>query len=321
MAKLPERQSGLIRAIDKAHEDKTELPRPHFGASLAGHHCDRWLWLNFRWSVIEKFPGRMLRLFRRGQNEEETIVSDLRMAGVDIVDEDENGKQFRVDFGNHLSGSMDGFINSGVPEAPKKKHIAEFKTHSDKSFKQLVKDGVQKSKPMHYAQMQLYMHGTETDRALYVAINKNDDTYYTERVRYDRDFAKSIIERSHRIINSDRMPEPCAGASAEWYQCKFCPAYNFCHVNHWATEVNCRTCAHSTAKEDGTWHCARWNDTIPTSAQYAGCDSHVFHPDLVPWDFIDGDGISAKYKDGNREFWNGEKGERSIDIVRIDMEM
>ena len=45
----------------------------------------------------------------------------------------------------------------GIPEAPKTWHVLEFKTHNSKSFAKLEKEGVQKSNPMHYAQMQVYM--------------------------------------------------------------------------------------------------------------------------------------------------------------------
>jgi hypothetical protein len=61
-----------------------------------------------------------------------------------------------------------------------------------------------------------------------------------------------------------------------------------CHASRKTTEINCRTCAHSTPGGDGQWRCARWGDeTIPSDAQRIGCGSHVFHPDLVPWQLHD----------------------------------
>jgi hypothetical protein len=68
-------------------------------------------------AVVEKFPGRILRLFRRGQDEEAKVVSDLRAIGLNVQKTGDN--QSRVDFGCHVSGSMDGVIESGVPDAPK----------------------------------------------------------------------------------------------------------------------------------------------------------------------------------------------------------
>lgn len=283
MSKIPEPTQSIQALIDSYHEKKAEPPRPHMGASQLGHQCDRYLWLSFRWSVQEKFPGRILRLFRRGQNEEATIISDLRAIGLDVRGTI-NGNQARVDFGGHVSGSLDAIIESGVPEAPKKRHIAEFKTHSLKSFNELEKVGVEKAKFQHYIQMQVYMHGTEIDRALYLAVCKDDDRIYTERVRYDKVIAEKYIDRGKRIALADRLPEPLPGGSASWYECKFCPAYDFCWGTKQTKQVNCRTCAHATAKEDSTWRCERHDaDDIPIDFQRTGCDCNVLHPDLVPW--------------------------------------
>ena len=312
MSKIPELNNTIAELIDKSHESRQQNSRFHLGCSMLGHPCDRYLWLSFRWAVVEKFAGRILRLFRRGQLEENTITQDLRAIGIDI--RATTGNQARVDFGCHVSGSVDGIIYHGVPEALNKKHIAEFKTHSTKSFNDLLKQGVEKSKPMHFVQMQVYMLGTDIDRALYLAINKDNDEIYTERVRLDKKLAEKYVERGKRIALADRMPEPISSDST-WYQCKFCPAHEFCHESKITKEVNCRTCSHSTAKEDGTWHCARWDDTIPNQAQYAGCDSHVLHPDLVPYQMLDGDGINGKWLINGKEIVNGEDGYKSSEIL------
>jgi len=313
--KLPEPVHTISSLIDQYHESQAEKPRPHMGCSLLGHPCDRWLWLNFRWAVREEFEGRILRLFRRGQMEEATIVSDLRAIGIDIRHAGDRNQR-RVSFGSHVSGSLDGIIESGVPEAPKKRHIAEFKTHSKKSFDDMVKNGVEKSKPMHFIQMQVYMHGTNVDRALYLAVCKDDDRIYTERVRYDRSVAEKEIERGQRIALADRMPEPLS-ADPSWYQCRFCPAHSFCHKAEPTKFANCRTCAHSTALPDSTWRCERHEaDNIPTNFQHQGCDDHILHPDLVPWQMIASeDGLSVMWKIGDRVIENGANGYKSREIV------
>jgi hypothetical protein len=304
--KIPEANNSIAALIDRKMEETREEPRPHLGASLLGHPCDRYLWLSFRWAVFEKFEGRMLRLFRRGQREEYSIVEDLRSIGIEI--HSTGGEQSRVDFGSHVSGSIDGIIESGVPEAPKKRHVAEFKTHNEKSFKDLISKGVKESKPRHWCQMQVYMLGTGIDRALYVAINKNDDTYYTERVRFDKEAAQALVDRGHRIALSDRLPEPLS-ADPTWWQCKFCPCCEFCHKTHLTREINCRTCAHATATKDSTFTCARYGGAeIPEEAQRTGCACHVLHPELVPWKVLQGseDGFSVCYEINGRPVWNGE---------------
>ena len=311
MSKLPDPVNTIATMIDQYHASKKSKPRPHMGVSLLGHHCDRWLWINFRWAVVEDFDGRILRLFRRGHSEEDTIIRDLRNIGVDI-----RSSQRRVDFGNHVSGSLDGVIEKGVPEAPKARHVAEFKTHSKKSFDDMVKNGVEKSKPMHFIQMQVYMHGTNINRALYLAVCKDDDRIYTERVKYNKKVAEDAIIRGKRIAMSDRMPEPCS-ADPSWYQCKFCPAHSFCHKAEPTKRVNCRTCAHSTAMADSTFRCERHDaDNIPEDFQHEGCVDHILHPDMVPW-VMEGsdDGHSVKWKIGDKWVVNGEGGYKSREII------
>ena len=304
--KIPEPEHTIAALIDKHHEEISEPPRGHMGASLLGHPCDRWLWLSFRWAVQEKIPGRILRLFRRGNSEESTIVSDLRAIGMDVRGTT-GGCQTRVNFDAHVSGSLDAIVENGVPGASKTRHVAEFKTHSKKSFDELVKLGVEKSKPQHWIQMQVYMFGTDIDRALYVAVCKDDDRIYTERVRLDKPAAKKAIARGQRIALSDRMPEPIS-VDPSWYQCKLCPAHEFCHQSKTTKHVNCRTCAHSTAKADSTWCCERHDaDGIPIDFQRQGCESHVLHPDIVPWQRKDGlDEWTAIYVIDGKDVANGE---------------
>jgi hypothetical protein len=315
MTKIPEPRHSIAALIDQFHESQEDKPRPHMGCSQLGHPCDRWLWLSFRWAVREQFSGRMLRLFRRGQNEEATIVADLRAIGMDIQNTGERNQK-RVKFGAHVSGSLDGVIYSGVPEAPETVHVAEFKTHSKKSFDDLEKQGVEKSKPMHFVQMQVYMHGIGAARALYLAVCKDDDRLYTKRVRYDKKIALWAIERGKRLALADRMPPPIS-TDATWYQCRFCPAHSFCHKQEPTRFANCRTCAHSTAKENSTWRCERHDaDNIPTEFQHKGCDDHVLHPDLVPWRMEPSeDGHSVTWMIDGKPVVNGTGGYKSREIL------
>lgn len=282
-------------------------PRPHLGPSVMGHKCDRWLWLSFRWAVVQRFDGRILRLFRRGHLEEVQLVQDMRAAGITVQSHDAEGRQFRFEDG-HFAGSCDGFAGPGVPGAPKAKHVVEFKTHGRKSFERL-KDGVQKAMPAHYDQMQLYMLKFSVDRALYVAVCKDDDRIYSERVALDLPYAMRLEERAQRIIASDRLPPPLS-TDPTWYECKLCAGHEFCHGTRTTKQVNCRTCAHSTAERDGRWTCGLWQTDIPdVAAQRAGCEAHVLHPDLVPWVLVPSeDGRTATYLIDGTAYVNGEGG-------------
>jgi len=278
---IPEPEHGTSAAIFRHYESKTNSFRAHLGCSVAGHHCDRWIWFSFRWAVKPYFDGRTLRLFQRGQLEEMVVVADLRAIGCTVTHT--GADQSRVTIGPHVGGSIDGIVEAGLPESPKKRHILEIKTHNAKSFTELEQRGVAAAKPMHYAQMQLYMLGSGIDRALYFSVCKNDDRIYTERVKYDKEFAEKLAQKAAAIAISDRCPEPIS-ADPGWWQCGFCDGHDLCHGSKITKEVNCRTCAHSTATSDGDWYCARHDASgIPYDFQAQGCDCHVLHPDLVPW--------------------------------------
>jgi hypothetical protein len=268
---------NITEQIDAYHASQTELPRPHMGASGLGHHCERYIWLNFRWAIQKKHIGRIKRLFRRGHNEELTIIADLEAIGIKVTD-----TQRRVQFDYGVSGSIDGIANGDT--------LLEFKTHNKKSFDDLEATGLQKSKPMHYTQMQIYMHGTGLKKGLYFAVCKDDDRIYTEDVSYNQDHAEKFINRGVRLAMDDYLPAPVS-TDASWYQCKMCDAHSFCHKTKIIDKVNCRTCANITPQKDGSMFCARWDAIIPMDTQYEGCDSHLLHPDLVPWK-----GMEAKSK-------------------------
>lgn len=282
MTKIPPPTQRLAELIDAAMEARAEPPRPHMGCSLLGSTCDRYLWLSFRWALTKKTPGRVLRMFRRGNNEEAVARGDLEAAGI-VMRPTVDGKQARVDFGSHVSGSLDDIAESGVPEAPTKPHVIDYKTHNKKNFDAFVADGVAVSHKRHYTQIQTYMHGTGIDRALYVAICKDDDRIHTERVRYVRDHAEKAIARGKRLALADEQPPPLS-TDPSWYECKMCDGYDWCHKGVGLVEKNCRICAHSTAMPDGTWRCEKHNaDDIPVDFQRTGCADYEIHDHLLPF--------------------------------------
>lgn len=273
-----------MQAVADWRESKQEdSRRPHLGGSMIGHHCERYLWGSFRWAFSQQHDSRLLRLFMRGHKEEDFFVEELRGAGLVVLDHDnETGQQFRISHcGGHVSGSLDGKA-LGVKEAPKTQHLLEFKTHGDKSFKDLKANGVQLSKSQHYAQMQFYMLFTKMKRALYVAVNKNTDELYMERIDFDKAYAQELADKSERIVFADEPVVP--PYEKTHYLCKAfkCPMYGNCHENK-LPERNCRTCLHSTPESSGVWTCAKHDKAvIPVHAQRKHHDCHRFMPTVVP---------------------------------------
>jgi hypothetical protein len=167
-----------------------EKPRQGFRLkpSNIGTECTRALYYEFRWcSPPKRFPGRMLRLFQSGFAQEARLVDDLRAMGFQIFDRDPNdpSKQISV---SALRGHMFGFLDAVGREAPGEPwHAIEMKTHSQKSFDKLQKDGVAVAKPEHAAQMLTYCLLQNLPFALYVAVNKNTDEVYFERLERNDD--------------------------------------------------------------------------------------------------------------------------------------
>ena len=222
--------------------------RNHLGASAIGKPCDRELWFGFRWYRKPRFNGRMLRLFETGQLAEARFVRELRGIGAEVWPVDPlSGRQWRVSaHGGHFGGSLDG-VCRGIPESSRP-HVVEFKTHGIKSFAGLAK-GVKTAKPEHWVQMQVYMHLMDLDRALYLAVRKDDDGLYGERVKLDVKAAESALNRAERLIYGQRAPET---RGPEW-ACQWCSLSDVCAGGR--PELNCRTCSKSRPEEDGRWYC------------------------------------------------------------------
>jgi hypothetical protein len=300
MASLPEKPSPTVEAIYASHEASAESGyRSHLGASLIGAECERSLWLTFRWATRARHTGRLLRLFETGHLAEARFVAELRRIGITVLDVDPaTGRQWTLwDSGGHFGGSMDA-VAIGFPEAPKTWHVCEFKTHNEKSFLALKADGVAKAKPLHWAQMQAYMHLAGISRTFYLAVNKNTDELFQERIAHDPEAGLRLLARAARIVAAPRPPARISDDPA-WWQCRICDHHAVCHQGA-AVERHCRSCLHASPAADGAWQCARFGAEIPRAQQQHGCPSHLYIPDLVPGDQIDAgeDWVSYRLPDG-----------------------
>jgi len=314
MPPVPERQNSTARKIYEWYESKKEDHREHLGASLIGHHCDRFLWLTFRWAASPQFGGRVLRLFGTGKREEERVYEELRAIGIELHTED-NGKQISCRDGTgHFGGSLDG-IGRGFVEG-KTWAVIEIKTANDKAFTALKAKGVQAEKPQHYAQMQTYMGMMELDRAMYICVNKNTDDLHTEWVHFNKETYRDLLVRAERTIRRTTPADKISQDPTHWL-CKMCDMYKKCHQQEPA-EANCRTCCHSTPQGDGKWHCHEYDKELSADAQRKGCDSHLFIPALVHGTPVDGGVNFVEYLlEGTGEtFKNGPAHVSSREVVK-----
>lgn len=307
MAALPESPHTTATAIVKWYESKPQEHRPHMGASLIGHACDRHIWMTWRWALKPEFKGRILRLFSTGQREEPRILEELRGIGAEVWDVDPNtGGQWRVSAKDgHFGGSLDG-IAKGLPEGPKTPAVLEFKTHSHKSFTEVVAKRVREAKPQHFDQMTVYMGLMELERALYVAVNKDTDDMYVEWVEFDRQRFDQLLARAEKLIGMTAPPDRISDDPTNW-QCKFCSFYKHCHQGV-AAEANCRTCCHASPDVEAAWRCEVHSDTVPLEFQRKGCEQHLMIPGLVPYgEPVDGGSnwVAYRHRESGKHFING----------------
>ena len=314
---------SVIEAIDAAiaEANPSSAGRVYLGASQLGEECERKLWYSFRWSSLIHFEPRMYRLFQRGHNEEHQINAYLRDAGVDVYEVDqETGEQFGFKFADgHGGGHMDSALNN-LPDL-KEWHVGEYKTSGDKPFKTLVAKGVQAAKPVHYAQMQIYMHLSGMRFAAYIVVNKNDDDIYFERVEYEQGEAERLIAKAEYIVQADTPPGKLSEDPSFW-KCRFCDYKELCHYDA-VPLMNCRTCAHSTAETDGDgrWSCVKHKWDLNIKQQRTGCEDHRYIPPLLAnWaELVElGDG-NPRYKNlrSGNEFVNGDDGYSSAEIAAV----
>lgn len=314
MAALPERQHSTATRVLEWRGKQPQEHRAHLGASVLGHDCDRHLWLLFRNAWTPTFTGKLLRVFDRGKREEATVFEELRGIGVELYT-DENGKQIDCrDETGHVGGSVDG-IGKGFPESPGTWAVLEIKTHSLKSFADLVAKKVQASKPQHYVQMQVYMHLLQLERALYFGVNKDTDELHTEWVHYDQAVAEEALARGKRIVEMNDPPPKLSEDPAFW-KCKGCQHAPICHEKRVA-EPNCRTCCHASPVGNGAWRCEIHDKELSRAEQLKGCGEHLLIPALVPYgEPLDGGNGWVEYKHTatGKTFRNGSGGLSSAEL-------
>jgi len=274
MAEIKKTSNGMIDRIYAHYEKQNEKPiyLARIGASGIGDPCLRSIWLSWRAYDDKKFEGRMLRLFSTGHLQEERIQDDLSKAGFQVWTHQEDGNQFTyTDETGHFVCKLDGVIK-GVVGAEKTPHDLEIKTHSLKSFEGVTKKGVEKSKPVHFYQMQAGMLFSKLPRALYVALCKNDEHYHIERIYPDKAIQDEIGYKIIKLVEA-RTPPVGISDDAGAFDCKWCDMKEVC-VGKKPIKT-CRSCDHvQVVPKNGEWLCTLHGNVLSNGEQKAACDNY-----------------------------------------------
>ena len=262
MVMIPKQNSLTMAMNDDLVQSEN---RAHVGMSELGNPCYRYLQFVHYWAYSTSHSKRLLRLFNVGHDTEEIMIKDLGQQGKKVTRQQEE----LTGYAGHFMGHIDGVL---VSEKGQDKLI-EFKTHNDKSFKDLLKKSVQLSKPVHYVQMQVYMGYMKLNQAMYMAYNKNDSTYYMETVDFDPEFFKQLEEKQEEIIMAETLLPRIGTNSSTWFECKFCDARKTCFGKE-EVRTNCRTCKNVHVMDEGKWVCGFTNDELSSDEQIEGCSKH-----------------------------------------------
>jgi hypothetical protein len=244
--------SRLIGA-GMAAQREAEGPRDYLGASLLGEECLRKLRYEFEGQPRDddrQFSPEILRVFERGHDAEARMARHLRAAGFKLLTEKADGGQFgfyaakdpetgTARIRGHADGIIVGWDGDGFlrddPDLWMWADSLEFpalwenKGLKNRSFNDLKKKGLQGSKPLYYAQINLYMAYLDIPRALFTAENQDTCEIWADVLTLDMAAAQEASDRGVTVISARSADElPRLAAAEDGWQCKFCPFHGRC---------------------------------------------------------------------------------------------
>jgi len=220
-----------------AHQEQ----RNYLGASMLGDECLRKVQLQY---LGHKSPvsAQTLRTFDIGHCLEDLVAEWLRIAGFNLQTRNEHGEQFGFSMANgKLQGHVDGII-FGMPDklasvasisCPASSWLWENKTLNSKSWNDTSKRGLMLTKPLYFAQVQLYMAYLDLEQCLFSALNKDTSALYFELIPFDSEVAQRYSDRAVQIIKASESNEllPCVSSDPTFFRCKMCGFKDICRQN------------------------------------------------------------------------------------------
>lgn len=225
--------NDLIDAALVARNHKQPV-RAYLGGSRVGEPCARRLLYEYAHVPVDEgkdFDGRILRVFDAGHKFEDLSIQWFRLAGFDLRTNKRDGTQFGFSVaGGKLRGHIDGVIVGGPDVGVAWPALWEHKALNAKSWSDLVKHGLQISKPVYFGQTQLYMAYMELAVALFTALNKDTEELYHEIVPFDAAEAQRLSDKAVAVIRAAESGEllPRIAARADFYLCRMCPYAERC---------------------------------------------------------------------------------------------
>lgn len=224
---VSDRVNALIDAA-LVQRNRMQQPRDYLGGSRVGEPCARKLVYEVTHTTKDEgkdFDGAILRIFDAGHQFETLSIRWLRAAGFDLRTQRRDGGQFGFEAAaGKLRGHIDGVIVAGPDIGVAWPALWEHKALRAKSWNDLVKRGLALSKPVYFAQVQLYMGYLEIEAALVTALNKDTQALHHELVPFDRNVAQALSDKAVDVLRAAQAGElpPRIAAASDFYLCRMC---------------------------------------------------------------------------------------------------
>jgi hypothetical protein len=247
-----------------------DVAKKRIGAGYIGVECDRVLGFRFhkfpkedRPSFVS--PGALQRHAESGYWTEDQMATWFRMAGfgLETFERNPDGSPVLKDDGTYkqigwkalpnnygqaqVAGEVDGVFTHipavdqipeefrpalstiiGILEAP---FLWESKKATAKKVKTFEKDGVRKSDPKYFGQMQINMNIMQIPATLFTMLCLDDMRFYFEIVRMDPDYVGKIMDRAIKVVRSqspfDFSP---ISTNPEHKVCRYCDFRETCYA-------------------------------------------------------------------------------------------
>lgn len=213
---------------------RRQPPRDYLGASRIGEPCARRLVYEISHAPPDEgreFDGTILRIFEAGHRFETLSIGWLRAAGFDLWTERRDGGQFGFSAaGGRLRGHIDGVIVGGPDIGLAWPALWEHKALNARSWAHLAEHGLRRSKPVYFAQVQLYMAYLELGQTLFTALNKDSQALHHEIVLFEPAVAQALSDKAVAIIRAAEAGELPRRVSddPDHYLCRWCPYARRC---------------------------------------------------------------------------------------------
>jgi hypothetical protein len=228
----------ILDASYKALKD-AEPQREYLGASMMGKDCARAVAYQYHQTPKDPdkgFSGQLYRIFDMGHDGETRMAQYLRIGGFDLWEKAKDGKQFGYCVAEgKMQGHIDGVIVSGPDVGCAWPALWENKALNNDGFNKCKAKGIEATKPLYFAQVQIYMAYMRLERCLFTCINRDNGEVFAEVIELNPAKAQAISDRGVKVIRSAK-PEEFTRISRDPtdYRCKFCDYAMTC----WAEAVN-----------------------------------------------------------------------------------